>query len=43
MGVFKKAIKIKKLEKRIKLYETSNPKIAENLKGKLAALKSRKE
>ena len=43
MGVFKKQNQIKKLEQRIKSYEVSNPKMASNLKGKLAALKSRKD
>ena len=43
MAVFKKSNKIKKLEKSIKTVETSNPKMAERLKGKLAALKGRKD
>ena len=40
---FKKASKIKKMEQNIKVVETSNPKMAERLKGKLAALKGRKD
>jgi len=40
---FKKANQIKKMEQDIKSIEVSNPKMAERLKGKLAALKGRKD
>lgn len=43
MAVLKKENKIKKWEQRIKAVESSNPKMAENLKGKLASFKGRKE
>ena len=43
MAIWKKNNKIRKMEKNIKAVEVSNPKMAENLKGKLAALKGRKE
>jgi len=43
MGVFKKANKIKKMEQSIKAVESSNPKMAARLKGKLGALKGKKE
>jgi hypothetical protein len=42
MAVKKKENQIKKMEKRIKAYEVSNPKMAENLRGKLASFKGKK-
>jgi hypothetical protein len=42
MAVKKKENQIKKMEKRIKAYEVSNPKMAENLRGKLAGFKGKK-
>jgi hypothetical protein len=42
MAVKKKENQIKKMEQRIKTLEINNPKMAENLKGKLAAFKSKK-
>jgi len=43
MAVLKKANKIKKWEQRIKAVEVTNPEMADKLRGKLAAFKSRKE
>ena len=42
MAVLKKENKIKKWEQRIKTTEITNPKMAERLKGKLAAFKGQK-
>jgi hypothetical protein len=42
MAVKKKENQIKKMEQRIKAVEGTNPKMAERLKGKLTAFKSRK-
>ena len=38
----KRANQIKKMEKRIKAFEVSNPKLAENVRGQIASLKGRK-
>jgi len=43
MGVTKKENKIKKWNKRIKAVESDNPKLAERMKGKLAAIKGKKQ
>lgn len=44
MAVKKKENHVKKLEQRIKMYEMNgNPRLALKLKGKLGALKNRKE
>jgi len=43
MAVFKKANKIRKMKIRMKAYEKTNPKEAENMKGRIAALEGRKE
>jgi hypothetical protein len=40
---FKKKNQIKKMEQDIKALEVSNPKMAEKLRGKLGALKGRKD
>lgn len=43
MAVLKKANKVRKWEQRVKAAEATNPKLAEKLRGKLAAIKGRKE
>lgn len=43
MAVFKKENKIRKMEQRIKVYQATNEKKANRLRGKLAALRSRKD
>jgi hypothetical protein len=42
MGVEKKENRIKKMKQRIKMYEASNSKMADNLKGKLAGVEGKK-
>lgn len=43
MGVYKKKNKIKKMEKRLKALEATNPKMAENLRGQIASLSGSKD
>jgi len=43
MAVLKKENKIRKWGQRIKAVESTNPKLAENLRGKLASFKGRKD
>jgi hypothetical protein len=43
MGVAKKETRIKKLENQIKKYESSNPKMAQRIKGRLANFKGKKK
>ncbi|HPI81885.1 MAG TPA: hypothetical protein PK122_01490 [Candidatus Paceibacterota bacterium] len=43
MGVPKRENKIKKWEKRIKAAESNNPELAKKMKGKLAAIKGKKD
>ena len=43
MSVAKKANKIRKMKKRMKAYEKTNPKMAENMKGQIASLQGKKE
>jgi len=43
MAVPKKANKIRKMKQRMKAYEVSNPKMAENIKGQIASLEGRKD
>lgn len=42
MAIFKKENKIHKMTQRMKALEKTNPKMAANLKGKIASLKGRK-
>lgn len=41
MGILKLESKIKKMEKRMKSYETSNPEMAKKIKGKIAGLRGK--
>lgn len=43
MAVFKKKNKIKKMYQRLKEIEKTNPRMAKNYKGKIAAMEGRKE
>jgi len=43
MAVPKKANRIRKMKQRMKAYEKSNPKMAENIKGQIASLQGKKE
>ena len=42
MSVFKKENKIRKMEQRAKAFEVTNPKLAENLRGKIASIRAKK-
>ena len=43
MAVKKKENQIKKMEKRAKAFDKTNPKLAANVRGKIAAVKGRKD
>ena len=43
MAVPSKKNKIRKMKQRMKAYEKTNPKMAENIKGQIASLQGRKE
>lgn len=43
MAVAKKANKIRKMKQRMKAYESTNPKMAEKVKGQIASLQGKKD